>query len=296
MNAADHSESFLPVASIIIPAHNEDTVIGRCLDRIRSDSQASFEVVVVVNGSSDRTGDVAVDHLRHHPAAVVEVIPTASKIAALRRGDEIAQTYPRVYLDADIQVSARALTDLARVLADHAEPAVGAPRMVVDTRGCGWALRAYHNVWTRLPYAEDGVIGAGIYAVNEAGGAVKGTFPDVMNDDAYVRGVFGPDQRLTTPGVFIVAAPRTVAALVRRRARVHIGNEAVEEMVTGSGRSTTRSALLRIVRRREATVGEVAAYVWITAAAFAVARVRRLRGTHAQWSTDVTSRVLQEHE
>ncbi|MBE7191239.1 MAG: glycosyltransferase family 2 protein [Gordonia polyisoprenivorans] len=283
-----------PIASIIIPAHNESTVIGRCLDGIRSDPSARFEIVVVVNGSTDRTGDVAEAHLRGDTEAAVEVITEASKIAALRRGDEIAHIYPRVYLDADIQVSARTLADLARALTDQAHPAVGAPRMVVDTRGCGWAIRAYHNVWTRLPYAEDGVIGAGVYAVNEAGGAAKGLFPDVMNDDAFVRGVFPPHQRLTTPGVFIVAAPRTVSALIRRRARVHIGNDAVEELVAGSGRSTTRSALLGILRRNESSVPEVIAYVAITAAAFAVARVRRARGSQHQWSTDTTSRVVQE--
>ena len=58
---------------IVIPAHNEETVIGRCLEVLLDGAaEGEFQVVVVPNGCSDRTADVA----RRYPVTVVE---TASR-------------------------------------------------------------------------------------------------------------------------------------------------------------------------------------------------------------------------
>ncbi len=45
----------VPRASVVIPAHNEEHVIGRCLDRLAQSASSELEVVVVANGCTDRT-------------------------------------------------------------------------------------------------------------------------------------------------------------------------------------------------------------------------------------------------
>jgi glycosyltransferase involved in cell wall biosynthesis len=48
-----------PEVSIIVPARNEEACLGRCLDSLTRQQGVAFEVVVVNDGSTDRTRDVA---------------------------------------------------------------------------------------------------------------------------------------------------------------------------------------------------------------------------------------------
>src|ERR1022692_933162 len=50
-----------PVISVIVPALNEESVIGRCLASLKQQKppSAHFEVIVVDNGSTDRTREIA---------------------------------------------------------------------------------------------------------------------------------------------------------------------------------------------------------------------------------------------
>jgi glycosyltransferase involved in cell wall biosynthesis len=46
--------------SVVIPAYNEEKYIGACLEALtKQDAKEPFEVIVVDNASTDRTGDVA---------------------------------------------------------------------------------------------------------------------------------------------------------------------------------------------------------------------------------------------
>src|SRR3954470_21776937 len=90
-----------PRASVVIPAHNEAALIGDCLRVLLEDADAGeFEVVVVCNGCTDDTAGIAADFAG---STVIEV-DAASKIAALNTGDEVATTFPRIYLDADVAI------------------------------------------------------------------------------------------------------------------------------------------------------------------------------------------------
>jgi glycosyltransferase involved in cell wall biosynthesis len=103
-----------PVASVVIPAHDEEERIETTLrSLVRGVAHGELEVVVVCNGCTDATATVA------RSVAGVEVveIAEASKIAALRVGDERTRTFPRIYLDADVELSGRAAVALARALA-----------------------------------------------------------------------------------------------------------------------------------------------------------------------------------
>ena len=71
--------------SVIIPAHNEEVVITRCLQALLEDAPIdAMEVFVVCNGCTDRTAELA--RAQGYPVQVIE-IPEASKVAALNAGD-----------------------------------------------------------------------------------------------------------------------------------------------------------------------------------------------------------------
>src|SRR2546423_11986426 len=49
-----------PRITVVVPAYNEEGLIGRCLDSLAAqDFAGPFEVIVVDNGSTDRTAAVA---------------------------------------------------------------------------------------------------------------------------------------------------------------------------------------------------------------------------------------------
>ncbi|MGH9512151.1 MAG: glycosyltransferase [Terriglobales bacterium] len=48
-----------PTISIIVPARNEEASLGRCIASLVAQTGVSFEIIVVNDGSTDRTGEIA---------------------------------------------------------------------------------------------------------------------------------------------------------------------------------------------------------------------------------------------
>ena len=94
-----------PGVTVLIPAHNEERVIDRSLERFRALDYPNLEIVVVDDASSDRTGAIC-DQIaaRDRRVKVLHVPPSEGgrgKSAALNRGLEYChQPYVAVY-DAD---------------------------------------------------------------------------------------------------------------------------------------------------------------------------------------------------
>src|SRR3954470_20527395 len=103
------------VGSVLIPAHNESAVIARCLHNLFQGIDADdLEVVVVCNGCQDDTAAVA--RTCGHPLEVID-LAVASKTAALRAGDRLLRTFPRLYVDADVVLPGRAALRVLKHLA-----------------------------------------------------------------------------------------------------------------------------------------------------------------------------------
>jgi glycosyltransferase involved in cell wall biosynthesis len=275
-------------ASVIVPAHNEEAVLPRGLAAMLAAADpAEFDVVVVSNGSSDGTADRA----RQFPVRVIE-LAQASKVAALRAGSSAAHGDIRVYVDADVVLPTATLRDLVRALRAAGDaPRVACPAMVTDTAGSSWLVRAWYRAWQALPYVAASMVGSGVFGLTAAGSARLGDFPDVLNDDGFVRRAFAPDERIITGGSFTVSAPRTARALVRRRARIAIGNRDLDQRHGARDAGANGfGALLRAARRRDVRWPDAAAYLLVTAAARGLAQWRRRVGDRAAWSTDQTSR------
>lgn len=216
----------MPV-SIVIPAHNEAAVIRRCLDRLtRGAAPGELDVIVVCNGCTDDTA--AVCRAYGAPVRIVET-DVPSKSNALNLGDRAAVGFPRFFVDADVVLEIDAIRQVADVL--RAGPALAAaPLMAVDVTGRSWAVRAYYDVWLRLPYCRSGMIGSGVYAVSEAGRTRFVDFPAITADDAFVRLNFAPHERRTVETCrFTVVPPTDLARIVKIKTRAHFGNAELRE-------------------------------------------------------------------
>jgi len=53
------AETSIPDVSIIIPARNEEASLGVCLESLTTQTGVAFEIIVVDDGSTDRTREIA---------------------------------------------------------------------------------------------------------------------------------------------------------------------------------------------------------------------------------------------
>lgn len=70
-----------PVVSVIVPARNEETCLGACLESLVAQSGIDFEIIVVDDGSTDRTAEIARAY-SSQGAAGVHARPLVTVIAA----------------------------------------------------------------------------------------------------------------------------------------------------------------------------------------------------------------------
>lgn len=212
----------VPRASVVISAHDEARVIVTTLSSLLGEAApGEFEVVVVCNGCSDETADLA----RTVADVRVEEIATPSKIAALRHGDAVATTFPRIYLDGDVVLSTVAARALADALTTGDALAAGVPGEL-NYEGVSLGARLFMEFRQRLPVMQGGIIGAGVYAMSAPGRARFGVWPEVSGDDQFVLRLFTPQERVTVPGHrTLVDAPPDLRTIVRRGLRVRRGNQ-----------------------------------------------------------------------
>ncbi|WP_322513888.1 glycosyltransferase family 2 protein [Rhodopseudomonas palustris] len=277
--------------SIVVPAHNESSVIGRTLNQwIADPASDGISAVVVCNGCTDDTAMVARTF-----GPTVEVVETeiASKTHALNLGDQISGTFPRFYVDADIVISADAIRALAKRL-ERGDVLAVAPMADIDLAGCSWLIRKYYDIRARLPSSREGIGGSGVYALSEAGRRRFGPFPDVVADDTFVRLQFKPSERATLPDVVSkVFPPRTVPQLIAVRTRAHRGTfelaRRFPELSTNNGESNNRSLVTLLAEPR----------LWLGLMIYCsinfVARRRATRSARdgaPRWQRDETSRAV----
>jgi glycosyltransferase involved in cell wall biosynthesis len=276
-----------PIASVVIPAHNEEGVLSRCLGLLLAGTApGDLDVVVVANGCTDGTARVA----REAGVRVVET-STPGKANALRLGDAECLTFPRVYLDADVELSASSVRALAAALA---RPGILASSPVPDwdLDGASRTARRVHRVHERLIGPRRALAGVGVYALNEAGHARVFPIPDVVADDELVNRSFAPDERAVVPEARSVVRPaRTIRAHLRRRVRVRLGNRQLEAMglPAHGGRLGLRS-IAGLVTARSVSPLDAACYLAVLVADRSMSRKATARTAQIVWTTDSSSR------
>jgi glycosyltransferase involved in cell wall biosynthesis len=201
-----------PLASVVIPAHNEAGVIERCLDALFTGiNGGELDVVVACNGCSDNTAMLA--RSSGHPVRTLE-LTTPSKPAALRAGDEAACGFPRLYVDADVVLcgaSALAVADRLRAGAVAARPPIR-----YDSSRSSRSVRSYYRARSRMPSVLKSLWGAGVYGLSAEGRGRFDAFPDVIADDLWIDRLFVHSEvEIVDCAPVVVNVPRRASDLVR---------------------------------------------------------------------------------
>lgn len=284
--------------SVIIPAHNEEDVIGRCLTTLLADApvDALPEIIVAANGCRDRTVAIARELAPH---ATVLDLPAGSKVIAMNEANRLATVAPRFFLDADVQCSYRSLAATAEALRQPGIMAAS-PALRMDLTRCTAPVRSYYKVWLTQPYVQDRLVGSGLFGLSEEGLRVIGTIPPTFADDTWVRTRFSYEQRANVARdaqgrdvFFVVSPPRTYADLVKIEARRRIGSEQVLTLYPSPHNGKiNRPGDLSTALKAGASLVDVVVYLAIKAVALARFRWNRARGRTPVWVRDVNARKL----
>jgi glycosyltransferase involved in cell wall biosynthesis len=280
--------------SIIVPAHNEASLIGQGLRAMTEGAgPGELEVIVVCNGCSDATADIARSF--GEPVRVVET-DVASKSHALNLGDAEARGFPRIYVDADVVLPLDGLRRLARAL-EGGEALAASPEVeTILLGGTSAAVRGFYKVWMSLPYVREGMIGTGSYALSREGRARFDAFPAVIADDGYIRLLFSRGERIkVTDAVSRVLAPKTVRDLIKVKTRSRLGVEELARKfpdlhITDRRRKNYGQALLKLLARPGLYPG-LAVYVWVTARSMMRVRKQARDLQSYVWERDNSSRI-----
>ena len=219
--------------SLIIPAHNEEAVIERCLRTAlaQAPDPGVIEIIVAANGCTDRTVEIA---RKAAPSAIVLQIAKGSKTHAINVANGTAKAFPRIVLDADVECSFSSLSALAEALRQPAVMVV-APAIKIDLSHGNRFIKAYYRAWMKQPFAKAGKGGAGCYGLSKEALESIGEFPDIIGDDIWIHTRFPDDQkrcireRTNGDAVYsVVRPPSTAWDQVKVEVRRISGNEQVK--------------------------------------------------------------------
>jgi cellulose synthase/poly-beta-1,6-N-acetylglucosamine synthase-like glycosyltransferase/peptidoglycan/xylan/chitin deacetylase (PgdA/CDA1 family) len=100
--------------SVLIPAFNEERVIERSVSQVLKSENVLLEIIVIDDGSKDRTSDVVENAFGKHPDVRLIKLENGGKARALNQGLALARSEIVIALDADTQFEPTTIARLAR--------------------------------------------------------------------------------------------------------------------------------------------------------------------------------------
>jgi glycosyltransferase involved in cell wall biosynthesis len=101
--------------TVVLPAFNEGAALPHVLDELGEYLDSSYEVLVVDDGSTDNTAEVA----ERYPVRLVQHASNRGKGVAIRTGIAEAQGENVVIMDADATYPVPAIKEMVELLEDH---------------------------------------------------------------------------------------------------------------------------------------------------------------------------------
>ncbi|EAQ28208.1 glycosyl transferase, group 2 family protein [Erythrobacter sp. NAP1] len=282
--------------TLIIPAHNEETVIARCL-ATAIDGMArrdKMEIIVAANGCTDDTVAIARESA---PEAQILDLSEGSKTGAINAALRIAKHAPAIILDADVECRFVSLAALAEAL-DKPGVMTAAPAIRLNLDRCNWFVRAYYRAWAEQPYAKAGKGGAGCYGLSREAIDQIGEFPSIIGDDIWIHTRFADDAKRMvsetsdgTPVYSIVRPPRTATQQIKVEARRQLGNREVRQKYPSPHMTNLAGQQgLSVALRSGASPINLIVFYAMKVLARLEARLNAWRGRGAMWTRDLTSR------
>ena len=197
--------------SFIVPAHNEEALIGRTLAALRDSAECvlnePYEIIVVDDASTDRTSEIAVNHgARVISVSHRQISATRNSGATASRGDVL------VFVDADTEITAPALSAAKEairrgVVGGGASVRFDEGRLPLYARVLEFLLPPALRVLRLAP-------GCFLFCTREGYFAAGG-----FDETLYVTEEIGFAQRLKNQGRFVILREFVITSARKLRAR-----------------------------------------------------------------------------
>ena len=175
----------MPDLSVVVPALNEEHVIANKLHDLRRQGVPPERMLVVADGSTDRTGEIA----RSFGATVLESRTAMGKGAAVNRGVEAARSEIVIFTDANTALSPQAVAAVASCFRDPLVAVAGGVKAVVGDGARGGGEGLYWRIESTV-LAGEAAFGATMGVPGELYGVRRSLFrripAGVLNDDYHV--------------------------------------------------------------------------------------------------------------
>lgn len=165
-NPKEINENYKPFVSIMIPAHNEESVIANTVETVLNLDYPNFEIIVIDDRSTDNTASVVKDLEKQYPNKVIAFIRPQNafpgKSAVLNDALAFAKGEAILVFDADATMDKDFLTNLVSELEPKDVGAVQA-RKIVRNKDINILTRCQNNEMTmdtHFQVSRDAVKGA----------------------------------------------------------------------------------------------------------------------------------------
>ncbi|MCM3728950.1 glycosyltransferase [Neobacillus cucumis] len=142
-----YKEGYNPLVSVVIAAYNEEKVIKRTIQSVLDSTYANLEVLVIDDGSKDKTSVVISENFSNHPKVRRYSKRNGGKSSAINMGIKKAEGKIIVAIDADTMIAPKAISLLVRHFADDKVAAVSGNVKVGNRRNLitTWQHMEYVN-------------------------------------------------------------------------------------------------------------------------------------------------------
>lgn len=128
-----------PLISIIVPVYNVENMLKRCVDSIIAQTCPDFELILIDDGSQDKSGEICDAYEKMDKRIMVVHQPNEGSSAARNKGLAFARGTYLVFIDSDDWVEPNHLQNMLDCLsATHAEMVMSA--FYIETLRKGWKV------------------------------------------------------------------------------------------------------------------------------------------------------------
>ena len=96
----------MPKLSIVVPVYNVEKYLNQCIDSILGQSFTNFELIIVNDGSSDRSGSICDEYAQTDQRVIVIHTENHGVVTARRTGVDCARGEYTAFVDCDVWIDA----------------------------------------------------------------------------------------------------------------------------------------------------------------------------------------------